>query len=745
MGVKIFFVFIKLLTVIGITETVMMGGLYLAGLDPFLQVMIDSLLLPIVAAPLIYLFVIRDIRKEFGSYIAFESLILNLSKRFIDIRSDDVDGEIDDALKNIGEFLKIDTTSLMLFSKNRQDLQEVHQWYSHPTFCTRDAFMEFDFGKFAWFMERLEQNEPIAVDSRAGLPDHAQDELIVMEKLGMKSFLVLPIRRENDLIGFLGFGSYSKHVDWSKRDQALLSMSGEILANLISSREKSASLQKLYMAVEQSADNVIITDVDGKIEYVNSAFEHYTGYTKEEAVGQKPSLIKSDRMPSGYYTELWETISSGKNFSGTVINRRKDGEVYYEEKNITPLIDHHGKITHYVSTGKDVTKQKELENELKRLNTNLQQQVQDEIAKRHKSFLLLENIYRGSILGIVLADTNGTILETNPAFAKMLHYEDDELSGMAFSDITHPDDIGKNRALFNELLDGRLEYYTMEKRYLTKEGDTVWGKLIVRTIKSGSDISYILAMVEDITEKVSITEKNRVQEELMTHQAKMAAMGEMIGAIAHQWRQPLNALSVLLQDIADAYEFGELDKAYLESAVDKSKDQIGFMSRTIDDFRDFFKPSREKTRFGVNQKIDEVVHILQPQIKNSDITITVNASQESDITVYGLANEFKQVVLNILNNAKDALLASKAATPGITITTTVQEEYARITICDNAGGIPDDVMAKIFDPYFTTKGESGTGVGLHIARIIIEEHMDGRLEAANEEAGACFTITLPLG
>ena len=723
----------------------MMAGLNMVHLDQLIKDTIDALLLPVVAAPLIYFFVIRDIQKEFNAYISFESLILNLSKRFIDIKSSEVDREINDALGSIGEFLQIDTTSLMLFDKSQHHLKEIHQWSSSPIFSTKEAFLTFDFSKFEWFMNLLKKNEPIAIDAREELPGNAQDEIGVMKQLNMKSFLVLPIRRENQLVGFLGFGSYSKYVHWSQRDMVLLSMSGEILTNLISSREKNDTLQKLSMAVEQSADNIIITDVNGTIEYVNSAFERYTGYTKEEAVGLKPSIIKSDRMSSAYYDQLWDTISSGSSFSGTVINRRKNGETYYEEKSITPLINHQGKITHYVSTGKDVTTQKELENELKRLNANLQKRVETEIEKRHQSFLLLENIYRGSIIGIILADTDGTIQETNPAFAKMLHYDEEELNGKTFAEITHPDDIDKNTELFRELLEGKIEYYTMEKRYLSKKGHTVWGRLIVRTIKSGRDIDYILAMVEDITETVSITEKHRIQEELMTHQAKMAAMGEMIGAIAHQWRQPLNALGLLLQDIADAYEFGELDKAYLDSAVEKSKFQIGFMSKTIDDFRDFFKPSREKTTFDVNEKIDEVVHIIHPQIKNKNITIDVIPSKDEKLEVYGLANEFKQVILNIINNAKDALLGVSQDKPTITIVSTRGENLARIEIRDNAGGIPEDILAQVFDPYFTTKGEKGTGVGLHIARIIIEEHLGGKLEASNDGAGACFTITLPLG
>ncbi len=739
---KFFYLMFKLLTIIGMTEIVMMVALNYTVSSPMARDLIDSFFLPVAAAPMIYWFVIRDIQREFSNFIAFESLILSLSNRFIDPKNIRVEQEIETALRQIGEFLKIDSVSFMLFSPNGFRIQEVHQWSSHPIFSNKLAFLEMDLRSFDWFMGELDANRPVMIDTTHSLPEHAKNEQAVMAKLNMKSLLVLPVHTRGTTLGFLSFGSYSRPVTWSLRDKTLLGVAGEMFTNLLIRQRENADLRKLSTALEHAADNIIITDVNGIIEYVNRAFETYTGYTREEALGKRPNIIKSDRMPISYYEELWQTITAGRSFNGTVINRRKNGELYYEEKSITPLINANGVITHFVSTGKNVTKQKELENELLSLNANLQHQVEEEIAKRHQSFRLLENIYKGSIIGIVLADTSGTILEANPGFARMLGYDPEELVGMSFGELTHPDDLNRNAELFAQVLSGETDHYSMQKRYIAKDGRIVWGKLIVRTIKNGSDIDYILAMVEDITEIVAMEETNRVREELMTHQSKMAAMGEMIGAIAHQWRQPLNALNLILQDLEDAQAYNELDAAYLGRSVGKSKEQITFMSKTIDDFRNFFKPSKEKVAFCIEEKIDEVFGIIESQIRHNDITIRFDRPKEST-EVFGLANEFKQVVLNIVNNAKDALIASREEARRIDVSVSCDATNFIVVIHDNAGGIPEGIMETLFEPYVTTKGESGTGVGLHIAKIIIEEHMEGRLTAHNDDEGATFTITLP--
>ena len=226
----------------------------------------------------------------------------------------------------------------------------------------------------------------------------------------------------------------------------------------------------------------------------------------------------------------------------------------------------------------------------------------------------------------------------------------------------------------------------------------------------------------------------RKKDELLQQQSKLAAMGEMIGAIAHQWRQPLNALGLIIQDIAEAYEFNELNKEYIQDTVKKSMQQINFMSKTIDDFRNFFRIDKQKELFDVKKAIKETINIMQAQLKHHNINVDVNGE---DFKIEGFANEFKQVVLNIINNAKDAIIEKGIKEGKIKIILYKQ----KVIIADNAGGIPEGIIDRIFEPYFTTKEQGkGTGMGLYMSKMIIENNMQGILSVKNINGGAKFVI-----
>lgn len=246
-------------------------------------------------------------------------------------------------------------------------------------------------------------------------------------------------------------------------------------------------------------------------------------------------------------------------------------------------------------------------------------------------------------------------------------------------------------------------------------------------------------------------EKRMEKEQLLIHQSKLAAMGEMIGAIAHQWRQPLNALGLIVQDIKDAYKYGALTDEYIDDSVNKSMNQIKFMSKTIDDFRNFFGPDKQKITFDVIKAVEEVLSILNAMLKNNSIDVKVECKQ-SRLLVDGYPNEFKQVVMNLINNAKDAIIEAKekgSLTPDekglIAVDVKKDGDKVIVEISDNGGGIPEEVIDRIFEPYFSTREEGkGTGIGLYMSKMIIESSMGGRIYAENVENGAMFTIELSL-
>ena len=226
--------------------------------------------------------------------------------------------------------------------------------------------------------------------------------------------------------------------------------------------------------------------------------------------------------------------------------------------------------------------------------------------------------------------------------------------------------------------------------------------------------------------------KNQKQQEILFQQSKLASMGEMIGAIAHQWRQPLNTLGLNTQLLVEDYFDGIVNEDYILQYEEKQMNIVKFMSKTIDDFRNFFVQDKEKTKFKLKDAIDEVVKLIDKQLKNHNITLIIKAD-ESEIE--GYKNELKQVLLNLINNSKDAILANNIQNGKIEIIAFKNT----IKIKDNAGGIPDNIKNRIFEPYFTTK-DNGTGIGLYMSKIITEEHLNSKLYFENVEDGAEFII-----
>ncbi len=234
----------------------------------------------------------------------------------------------------------------------------------------------------------------------------------------------------------------------------------------------------------------------------------------------------------------------------------------------------------------------------------------------------------------------------------------------------------------------------------------------------------------------------RQKDQMLISQGRQAAMGEMIGNIAHQWRQPLNALSILISNIQFAQQFNELDEEYMGKSVDTANRLIQKMSTTISDFSNFFSPDKEKTSFSALEQIGHAVALLEAAFTNHNITITTEA--DNDCLLYGFPNEYSQVLLNLMNNARDAIVQSGSLPGQITISLKGKRDgMGVLTILDNGGGIPDEVIEKIFEPYFSTK-KMGTGIGLYMSKTIIERNMNGTLAAQNVGNGCEFTVCTPL-
>jgi len=234
----------------------------------------------------------------------------------------------------------------------------------------------------------------------------------------------------------------------------------------------------------------------------------------------------------------------------------------------------------------------------------------------------------------------------------------------------------------------------------------------------------------------------RAKDELLILQSRQSAMGEMIGNIAHQWRQPLNNIGLLVQLLQRICNSGELNRDEMNRQFDTIMGIIMHMSKTVDDFRNYFAPDKAKVSFSLSRMITQSLELISAAFENIGIRIDVESCAMD--TVRGYPNEFAQVVLVILGNARDQLLEHEVIEPRIAIRTSSQVGSIVVSIWDNGGGIQEDVLPKIFDPYFTTKEQGkGTGIGLYMSKMIIEKHMGGVLTAMNLDGGAEFRIELP--
>jgi len=231
--------------------------------------------------------------------------------------------------------------------------------------------------------------------------------------------------------------------------------------------------------------------------------------------------------------------------------------------------------------------------------------------------------------------------------------------------------------------------------------------------------------------------KNREKDKQILEQSRLAQMGEMIGMIAHQWRQPINAISAASITINMRAQMDTLDPKSTIELADKIGELTQHLSKTIDDFRNFFKDTKEKQDMTYDELVISTLDIVGVSVQNKNITIITDI--QSDIVFCTYVNELKQVLLNLIKNAEDVLEEKKIKNAFIKI----EAVENRLIVRDNGGGIPEDIIQKIFNPYFSTKTLNGTGLGLYMSKTIVENHCGGTISVTNDAAGAVFCVVLP--
>lgn len=362
---------------------------------------------------------------------------------------------------------------------------------------------------------------------------------------------------------------------------------------------------------------------------------------------------------------------------------------------------------------------------------------------------------------IFVIDTDHTIVRVNRTMAERCGLAPKELVGRKCFEIMHGTQSAPAECLHARLLESgnpQTSELNVEKLHgiiqvtmspvYDADGQIRASVHVARDITEKKHQEELLAAQQKQLEEINNSLEIRINEavtelrnkdDILIQQSRLAAMGEMISSIAHQWRQPLNNIGLIVQNLQLSFRANDLNEQELNRDVTDTMKILQQISETIDDFRNFFSYEEEASTFNINELFSRSLSFIEPSMKRKGIRIELD--EEPDVTALGYPNEYMQSFLNIMLNARDALLDRQAENPVINIRIFRENERSIVTIRDNGGGISEDILPKIFDPYFTTKHQSmGVGIGLYMAKMIIEKKMHGALTARNVDGGAEFRI-----
>lgn len=552
-------------------------------------------------------------------------------------------------------------------------------------------------------------------------------------------------------------------ISWEARQQALDHLN--TLNNTLESRvlERTEELrcerQRLTNILYGSNDGIWDWDIStGKI-IVNNRWAEILGYTLDELF---PTTVKT--WEEHVYPEdmvfAYEAIGKcleGLTPSFAVEYRMltKTGEiVWILDRGKVVERDETGKAVHAAGTHTDITGRKLAEQAL---------QQSDE-----KVRLLLDSTAE-AIMGV---DLQGNCTFANASSIRMLGFsEQEQLFGrnmhslLQHSHLQGQSLLDRKSQIIEAFRRGKkihLEDVVLRRIDGTSFPVEYWSHPQVHnSVVTGAVVTFMdiservkaqeqLVLQQEQLELLNLSLRKRVEDtvselrqkdQILISQGRLAAMGEMIGNIAHQWRQPLNVLAILITNLQLTYQDNELTGKFMDESVGTAHRLIQKMSATINDFSKFFSPDKERVPFSAHKQIQLAVEMVEAAFKNNSITITVDS--ETDCNLEGFPNEYSQVLLNLLINAKDAIVESGSKQGDVHITIRKTDGMGTVTVRDNGCGIPIDLLDKIFDPYFSTKS-MGTGIGLYMSKMIIERNMNGRIEVTTSEEGSEFLVTVPL-
>lgn len=477
--------------------------------------------------------------------------------------------------------------------------------------------------------------------------------------------------------------------------------------------------QKLLSSVfDNTSIYIVVLNHKGNIVQFNDYAIQMTGYTKEEVMGQNWFELFIENKQTHALKKVFSSLVKGEsNYLEHVSSlKTKDNSIrtirwknsFYELENKQYIL----------SAGIDITENLELE-------------------------IKYRNLYKNMSDGYGAIDLAGNIIDVNSSMCEMIGYSKEELLSKTFTEITAREFIELEETILSQLGD-KESTPLYEKEYIHKDGSRIPVELRVSKLQNsaGNHIGY-WAFIRDITSRKAIAAELHAKDEMMISQSRQVAMGDMVAMIAHQWRQPITTVTMVANNILMDLTFEkEISNDNLKEEMEKITHQTEYLSKTIDDFRNFFHPSNNLVETSLCNIFDDTLKIIGKSLENHNIKVDVMESE--CVTMKILNKEMLQVLLVVLNNAKDAIVNNDIKTGRIEVRIGVNTNTAFISICDNGGGIPEDILSRLGEPYLTTKVKHGTGLGLYMANIIIENHLKGTLKWYNNGSGACLEIKLPI-
>ena len=482
-------------------------------------------------------------------------------------------------------------------------------------------------------------------------------------------------------------------------------------------KDAEAALRKLSRAVDQTADQVVIMDRDGRIEYLNHSFEEHSGYAASELLGRSITLLDSEEQPPDFFAELWARVRTGLVFSGTFVNRRKDGSLYHVETTVTPLRDAGGEITHFLATGRDITERVRLEAEQQRLQRDV-----------HKAALEWRLTFDAIESPVLVVEGPGRVARMNRAAQALAGRSYDAIVGGDLATLGPAEPWRTALALAAAVVETRV---ARQAQAPDPESGRSWE--ITANLLAGPDLreERVIVVARDVSRTIELQESLRKSE-------TMSAMGQLVAGVAHEVRNPLFAISANLDALE--IQFGDHSPhaktfAVLHREVDR-------LSDLMQELLDYGRPhSLEVTRCALSEVVAQAIRATFPLARSRDVEVLDSVPGGLPLVAMD-AKRIGQVFQNLIENA----IQHTGAGGRVLVTAAVSEEHEReqvvCSILDDGSGFREQDLPRIFEPFFTRR-RGGTGLGLSIVARIVEEH-GGRVTAANRpEGGAVMAVKLP--